>query len=292
MPKSMVAWDDNITWIERPGQSTVGFLFLRWLQWASTPLGKIRTDQGPTGAHLVLFSIDRISTELKRLVTTPNTVVLLWSASGHIIAANKPNLASKGAVSYVAMDVPNVYISTAVSSLLDLYGSYSAFPEATSFTSRTPSGSAFIDTRTLRDENGLNWTFMIAIPEDDLLSNIKESRKKVIGISVAVAVVMMGLAALLSVLVTLPIRKLIQMMEQATNMDFSSLKNGYLERTGFVKEIANMQIVFVGMLTRFASAIKANRAMAGAGVASARAAGNKKDTSSPRAPVVKNTAAL
>ncbi|TPX53670.1 hypothetical protein PhCBS80983_g06243 [Powellomyces hirtus] len=248
----------------------------------------------PDWEQLVIMGLSKYSQLLKELKTTPNTVIGIWDGLGNMVASNgdKTDLlnASSAAlpfvlpVSYRADVTPQTNIAVmihfrmdtraeadldpenhpqiAAQALLAKYGTYDKGPDATSLRVSSPDGALLIDSRRVKDATNINWTVMLAIPENDLLGPLQASRKKVIGVSVGVAVAMLAFAAFVAYLVTRPLLELTAIMMQASNMDFSALQKGYLTKQLFVRELSVMQGVFNNMLQRFAKAIDTNRQLA------------------------------
>ncbi|KAI8584859.1 hypothetical protein BDZ88DRAFT_435249 [Geranomyces variabilis] len=106
---------------------------------------------------------------------------------------------------------------------------------------------------------GMDWIVLVSIAERDINEPIVQSRKKVLITSLCVAFGMLCFAAAASFIITIPLKKLTAIMKQATNMDFSALSTGYLDRKVPISELAEMQRVFSTMLERFAHAIQNNR---------------------------------
>ncbi|KAI9004191.1 hypothetical protein BC832DRAFT_77789 [Gaertneriomyces semiglobifer] len=130
---------------------------------------------------------------------------------------------------------------------------------------------------------------MIVIPEADLLGPVMFTRKSVLATTLAITAGMLVFAAASSILVTRPLATLTKVMMNATNMDFSALQDGYLDRRSSIRELAAMQVVFSIMLKRFASAIQSNRNLVGP-----KAAQHRNSSATPVAKVntnVKGTSA-
>ncbi|KAI8585681.1 hypothetical protein BDZ88DRAFT_431915 [Geranomyces variabilis] len=274
-------WTDVIRWtiVNKTIPTFQGKYGYRWQQWVGYPLGTRNPD--PTvralGYQVMQVGIQKFSELLRGISTTQNTVIAIWiQSSGELIATNGAfevlNLTSINEAipkSYATKNYPNAYMQSAVAKLLTKYGNYSLIPASTSDTFDGMNGRLFVETRAISDEYGLSWTGMVVIPGNDLLGSIQESRRRVIITAVLVAVVMIAFAMGTTFLITLPLRVLTKVMGQATNMNFSAVKNGIFKQPSRIRELAIMQLVFGKMLTRFAEAIEANkRLMHGPGFSS------------------------
>ncbi|KAI8590391.1 hypothetical protein BDZ88DRAFT_109092 [Geranomyces variabilis] len=70
----------------------------------------------------------------------------------------------------------------------------------------------------------------------------------------------------LVVAITIPIRQLTRAMVDATKMDFSAVRNGYLHNKSWISELREMQNVFGIMLSKFSGAIERNKKLLGLSV--------------------------
>ncbi|KAI8918231.1 hypothetical protein DFJ77DRAFT_539646 [Powellomyces hirtus] len=98
------------------------------------------------------------------------------------------------------------------------------------------------------------FAFIVAFPRDDFFKSIDQSicRGVILIISLSVA----GVIAIASILIILPLRALGKRMKDVTQMQFSSLEKGALERRSFVREIAHLEDTFFTMVKSFAAGIR------------------------------------
>ncbi|KAJ3185071.1 hypothetical protein HDU87_002637 [Geranomyces variabilis] len=249
-----------------------------WAQWKGYKLGTRDPDPavGPTGWQEIASLVSKYTDVLREIRTTPNTAIAIWlTQSGELIATNgefqtlnldtivKNEGAGYSGSTYRPTEYPNTYISSAAKYLLGRYGNYSTFPNTTSHQISIPDGdSAFVETRALDDDNGLSWTLLIAIPENDLITRIAASRKRVVATCIGVGIAMVMFAAGITVVIGLPLRKLTRIMTEATAMNFTSVRDGYLNKSSWITELARMEQVFATMLFKFAAAVDRNRLLA------------------------------
>ncbi|KAJ3005693.1 hypothetical protein HKX48_000510 [Thoreauomyces humboldtii] len=270
-------WDVRPRFIHLFADVFLGILTFYWPQWTGLEIGTTPPSSTiETGSQIVIISFDVLSTLLATIQTTANTAIGLWfTVSGQMLASNKGGTVLDpstytlsdydNAASYVAQDFADPYIAAAATQLRRVHGDYSLWPASTSDTFKGVDdvGTIFVESRQIADEQGLNLTILIVIPEQDLLGPMYASRRKVIITSVAIGIGMLGFATATSILVSRPLRRLTTVMVAATGMDFSALRSGYLDRTSAVVELARMQEVFGTMLARFAGAIDTNRRLMG-----------------------------
>ncbi|KAJ3149546.1 hypothetical protein HDU89_003597 [Geranomyces variabilis] len=254
---------------------------LNWGMWRGVPLGGDPGTADFLGWIAAGQDLSEYSRLLAKVPVTPNTIISIWDHRSVMVAANRDGLvfnATSGVAYDPATHPLDVIAVPARAAISATAGNWSAVPAALSQSHSTSIGKVWTELRALRDEHSLQWFVLICIPESDIMGPIVASRKKVIGTSVGVAVCMLAFAAAMSFFVTAPLRKLTGIMQQATGMDFSALQSGYLNQRARITEIATMQTVFSSMMEKFASAIKANRALAsrgaGAGQGSAGATGS------------------
>ncbi|TPX53692.1 hypothetical protein PhCBS80983_g06231 [Powellomyces hirtus] len=250
-------WDSRVTWVvyNREPLRFFGIIGFAWNQWKNQPLGA--NDAGPAGGVQVMSGqVGKFSQLLRGIETTANTAIAIWDTnSGELIATNGAaetlNVASIIEVgpkfyqgsTYLPGEYPSPYLAASANALVKKYGSLAALPKSSSDTFEGKDGRLFVETRAMVDAFGLQWTLMIAIPEADLLGSIAASRKRVIGTSVGVGVAMLAFAVAIAWLITMPLRRLTEVMSQATDMDFSAIRSGFLEKKSRVKELAVMEQV-------------------------------------------------
>ncbi|KAJ3144583.1 hypothetical protein HDU89_008144 [Geranomyces variabilis] len=259
-------WDDPLFF--PLGGQIVTVVGLNWAIWRGVPLGEDPANYN--NPDLVGYlntgqDLGRYTDLLKEVPVTKNTVIAIWQAKGKMIGANLDGLVyDKNAAVlayYLADKHPLDVIRIPAAVVLQKYGRWGAVPEKVSDEFETSIGKVWMELRAMRDEHELEWFVMIAIPESDVMGPIVASRKKVIGTSVGVAFAMLAFAAATSFLVSRPLRMLTEVMTRATGMDFSDLSSGYLLKKSRISEINAMQTVFGTMMSKFSTAIKANRAL-------------------------------
>ncbi|KAJ3294161.1 hypothetical protein HDU76_006975 [Blyttiomyces sp. JEL0837] len=156
--------------------------------------------------------------------------------------------------------------------LLRLYGNYSKIPRdvnGQTITTQTDIGDGqqwFINTKYLDRPN--NWVLIVAIPRSDFFADVDNAEKKVLIISVTVAVVGVILTAVASFLALRPLYKLTKAMEALTKMDFSALEGNILKDRSFISEVRKLQRTFSTMCKAFAAGIRKNKALMNGGTRS------------------------
>ncbi|KAJ3017477.1 UNVERIFIED_CONTAM: hypothetical protein HDU68_011675 [Siphonaria sp. JEL0065] len=90
--------------------------------------------------------------------------------------------------------------------------------------------------------------------------------KQIIGIAAGVFVAMVVVSCILTYFsVTVPLAMITKIMVQATSFDFSAFKAMENQNANIITELGTMEEVFYKMIEKFASSIKANRELSGAG---------------------------
>ncbi|KAI8800925.1 hypothetical protein BJ742DRAFT_878736 [Cladochytrium replicatum] len=114
----------------------------------------------------------------------------------------------------------------------------------------------------LRDGNSNFW-FTIAIPRDDFFSEVESSIRRGIVIScVSSGLGLLGAFAV-TVLIVLPVRRMVYNMSKATKFEFQELEeNIKLTRPSMFSELRILQESFADMVKTFATAIQKNRDLA------------------------------
>ncbi|KAJ3144383.1 hypothetical protein HDU89_008552 [Geranomyces variabilis] len=270
-------WDERVTWVifSISPLNFIGVYGLRWWQWNGAELGT-RSQGNPIGWQVIGGVISKFSEMLQSIKTTDNTGLAIWDRSnGELIATNGPtdtlNPASIIEIksdnfgyvgkTYTPTEYPDPFISRAAAALVKKYGKYTQLPNTTSDTFKVDDiGMLYVETRTVAPENGAStWTMMVAIPQNDLLGAINMSRRRIIGTVIGTGLGMAVAAIGLVVAITIPIRQLTRAMVEATKMDFSAVRNGYLHNKSWISELCEMQNVFGVMLSKFSGAIERNK---------------------------------
>ncbi|RKO86944.1 hypothetical protein BDK51DRAFT_33945 [Blyttiomyces helicus] len=228
----------------------------------------INATAGPqtTVASEGILQTSGMETFLQMLQLTPKSIVSLWGLDGLMWAANQNitttlNPAKTALTAVSALNCTNELVSTTAKYLLANYGSFNV-PQDTSLRIQYSDGYLLANTRMIDDGRGLQILLVVTLPESDYLAKITATKNQVIRVAVGVAVAMLILGVAVSFLITMPVRRFVTIMQQATAFDFSALHQGYIEDRSYVMEISHMQDVFETMLKKFAHAIKASNSLA------------------------------
>ncbi|RKO93374.1 hypothetical protein BDK51DRAFT_29983 [Blyttiomyces helicus] len=191
---------------------------------------------------------------------------MMWGANQNISVSIDPVTSLPSAAA--AVNCTNNLVQATARYLLDTYGTFN-ITEDTSLRLQYSGGYLLANTRMIDDGRGLQILLVVTLPESDYLGTITATQHRLIGVAAGVAAAMLLMGIALSLLVTLPLRKFDNIMQQAcigeaeemagahaANFDFSALQSGYMDERSFVKEIASMQDVFGTMLRKFADAIQ------------------------------------
>ncbi|KAJ3185570.1 hypothetical protein HDU87_000193 [Geranomyces variabilis] len=258
-PVTPLFYGPNWLWIDDANTTRLGLFSFYWNQWKGFPLGTAGPGV-PVGYFDIAVDAALFSEQLEKITLTENSLVVIWALDGGIIAISRPSAlaASDSPSSYIADQHPLPQISVPAKNVLKIYGSYANLPDTYDEASPTSDGNYFSNMVRIK-QYGMDWIVLVSIAERDINEPIVQSRKKVLITSLCVAFGMLCFAAAASFVITIPLKKLTAIMRQATNMDFSALSSGYLDRKVPISELAEMQRVFSTMLERFAHAIQNNR---------------------------------
>ncbi|KAJ3282292.1 hypothetical protein HK104_010972 [Borealophlyctis nickersoniae] len=137
-------------------------------------------------------------------------------------------------------------------------------PQHSSFRATLEDGRDwYIGTRELRPDYLNVWQVVVAVPREDLFGGIDKSINRSIIIIAVLSVVGLVLIGAVSFGLTLPLKTLGIRMSEVTQMKFSSLEQGRLNRRSIIKEIANLEDTFHIMVKAFASGIRKNADLVG-----------------------------
>ncbi|KAJ3287045.1 hypothetical protein HDU76_007892, partial [Blyttiomyces sp. JEL0837] len=206
------------------------------------------------------------------LKVTPNSKLFMIDSTNGILLANSvPNSIfwTNYSDPYLSSSIPwtptmsnDTLLNKLGQTLLNLYGNYSKVPynNGQTLSIQTPIGDGqewFINTKYLARPN--NWLLVIAIPRNDFFSNIDAAKKRVLIISISVAVAGVVLVSVASFLALRPLYKLTEAMKLLTKMDFSALEGNILKDRSLIAEVRGLQITFSTMCKAFAAGIRKNK---------------------------------
>ncbi|TPX64977.1 hypothetical protein SpCBS45565_g05474 [Spizellomyces sp. 'palustris'] len=250
---------------------------IKWPIWANLPFGRADPNVPPFGSVTTALSVTSLQSILGKVYVSPNAVVALWEPSAnssiyfHMIAASTPNISISihAGDRYSALDCPNKLLSQVARRLQLIYPNSTAFPNEmwTTFNDLPDGdGTILVSARWISnivDPNGLKWLVVAVIPKNDFLKTMQQTRKRVVGAVAGTTAAMAVFAIILAYLLVYPIKKLSETMIQATDFDFSAIRDGYLTKRSIFEplEIAQCKEVFNIMLTRFAKAIQTNKSL-------------------------------
>ncbi|KAJ3131183.1 hypothetical protein HDU90_008669 [Geranomyces variabilis] len=263
-PGSAVGKWDPGSWFTLSGSSiALGGKGCKQQHWAITPEPASGVGSDWDATYLGVFNLDIIVDYLRSLVATPNTRMALIETNGLMLASNSANMhLNEFGNSSVTLDLSrNSLLASVAGELVSAYGSYANVPHTISLRYKSPDdGYAFLDVVRITDKAGLDVLAILVVPEDDLLSKMKKTRKTAAIVVSVIACVTMVIAGISSYLFTISIMRLSAIMLAATNFDFSSVRDkDRAEQRSVLREIAIMEEVFMTMLKKFAGAIEANR---------------------------------
>ncbi|KAI8816550.1 uncharacterized protein EV422DRAFT_288818 [Fimicolochytrium jonesii] len=260
------SWDPG-QFITVPGSKPTGGKACKKHHWVYTPEPVNGTGHDWDVEYVGVFLFDAITQFLQNLSVTPKTQMALVETNGLMMASSVDRLLynqyGNDSVNIDACQSP--LLRAAASHIQDTYGTYTSLPKTYSARFSSPEdGNVFLDTVRIQDGLGLDLIGILAVPEDDLVGTMKNTRQTAAVTVTVVAVLMMVVAGLASHLFTLPLRRLCQIMRMATVFDFSSVRdNDMTSRRSFLREIAIMESAFIQMLKEFAKAIEKNKVLAG-----------------------------
>ncbi|KAI8853868.1 hypothetical protein BC829DRAFT_439657 [Chytridium lagenaria] len=239
--------------------------------WTGRSLGNVG-EGGYTAAHFAMLSIKSLDDFLKTVEVSKNGAVsIIEGSTGLMLASSLSGVAQNGTENsrFSAVNNPNALISASATFVANLYGtngtiqsipSTSAQTFATSF--KALDDDILVNGYWIRDDSsGMKWLVLLTIPSNDFLAVIRSTFRNAILSVAGFCCASLILSGLLSYLIASPLSKLAKSMVQATQFDFSELRDGYLERRSCVTEIGRLEGVFHELMLKFANAIKANKAL-------------------------------
>lgn len=160
------------------------------------------------------LSLRQVNAFLKRLALSTNGLAMVVEADGNLIGASRgPHLRSDGAGGngrLNALDSADPLVVATYRAVRDQIGSAKDTQPRTGVFD-TPDGRRVqVGYARLRDEAGLDWLIMVAVPRHDFLHRVEENfiRTAWLAVAAAIAVVLIGLAVLATV--TRELRQLAQ----------------------------------------------------------------------------------
>ncbi|KAJ3046440.1 hypothetical protein HK097_000858 [Rhizophlyctis rosea] len=241
--------------------------------WYGYPVGT----KGPGkffAAQFVTMTLNSLENYLPTIKPTPNAVISFLDTKGLLIASSEPGATANltTGVRYPAYNSTNPTIAATAQYLFPEYKSSTSSDYAKAVSEAKELSTEFIgpdkkryllQSRWVSDPHGLKWLMLLTVPRSDFFSAVDSAKKSILAIGVSLGFLGFLCAIFTSVIIILPLKRLISVMNDATNFDFSALRNGYLNRRSMFVEIAEMQEVFSVMMVKFASAIQSNKALVG-----------------------------
>ncbi|KAJ3285122.1 hypothetical protein HK104_009638 [Borealophlyctis nickersoniae] len=166
---------------------------------------------------------------------------------------------------YPVYDTPNTTVSNIGRFLLRTASqNLTLLPSSATYKTRLDDGRDwYIGIQELLPDYKNRWHVVVAVPRSDYYEDIDAGIKRSIIIISVLSCVGMVCVAGVSVLFTLPLSRLGARMAEVTQMKFSSLQQGQLNRRSFLKEIADLENNFHIMVKAFAAGIKKNADLVG-----------------------------
>ncbi|KAJ3296447.1 hypothetical protein HDU79_006678 [Rhizoclosmatium sp. JEL0117] len=203
-------------------------------------------------------------------ISMNGVVALVDGNTGNMLASSYPNATYNDAAgtAYTAMGNPHKLISKSVSVLATNFGSFQTLqsiprsPEPIITSYNNGQDVILINAVWISDlSSGLNWFLVLAIPSSDLSTVVKDGMKGAIISVVVLSVFAIGVAALFAWLIMTPIKKITNGMQEATLLDFSRMREGYLQERNFVYEIGTLQYIFHKLLYEVVDIVRKNEMM-------------------------------
>ncbi|KAJ3111205.1 hypothetical protein HDU96_005905 [Phlyctochytrium bullatum] len=242
-----------------------------WPVWLNLPIGRAAADGNYHAAHFAMLSIASMDTFLRGVEVTANGAVsLIEGKTGLMLASSIPDAAQNGTQNqrFSAVNNPKELIASAASFVAQQYGTNGTIesipasaPKTFALSFKGSNDEIMVNGYWVTDQAGLRWLILLTIPAGDFLSQIRAAYRNAIISAVAFLVASLLISALMSYLITAPLAKLARSMMQATQFDFSELKDGYLHKRSCVTEIGRLEGVFHELMVKFATAIRANKAL-------------------------------
>ncbi|RKO85734.1 hypothetical protein BDK51DRAFT_25549 [Blyttiomyces helicus] len=200
---------------------------------------------------------------LQTIYLTPNSIVSLWGLDGTMWGTNQGTAFTvldevfNTSTAANAVNCTNPLVKATAQYILQTYGSYNV-QETTNFRIKCGDDWILANTRMINDGRGLQILLVVTLPESDYLHTVTQTKINAIAVSVSMAAAVLILAIVISHVVTLPLRRLVRIMQQAVHLDFSALQSDWIRNFSHLKELADAGEAFEDMLVMFADAVRAN----------------------------------
>ncbi|KAJ3268619.1 hypothetical protein HK104_005329, partial [Borealophlyctis nickersoniae] len=168
------------------------------------------------------------------------------------------DIASMG--TYRVDTAPNITVSQVGRYLKSLHsGDWTLMPPSSTHKATLQDGREwYIGTQQIRPDYINTWQVVVAIPREDFFGAIDTSIQKSVVIIAVLSCVGVVLIGGVSFLLTVPLKRVGNRMAEVTQMKFSALEQGRLNRRSIIKEIASLEDTFHLMVMAFASGIRKN----------------------------------
>jgi PAS domain S-box-containing protein len=192
-----------------------------------TPVAPIYSETGSLRGVLAIdLTLSQISDFLKTIKISPSGQVFAIERSGEIVASSTdelPFVATKdGQKRLLAADSKNALIRSAATYLQTRFGSFTNIESKGQFTFDIDGKRQFITVAPLRDDRGLDWLIVVAIPEADFIEQINSNTRTTILVCFFAFLLAIILGILTSRWVAQPITRLLEASKALTKMSESS----------------------------------------------------------------------
>ncbi|NJK69865.1 MAG: PAS domain S-box protein [Microcoleus sp. SU_5_3] len=192
-----------------------------------TPVTPIYSETGSLRGVLAIdLTLSQISEFLKSIKISPSGQVFAIERSGEIVASSTdelPFVATKdGQKRLLATDSKNMLIRSAATYLQTRFGSFAKIDSKGQFTFDIDGKRQFITVAPLRDDRGLDWLIVVAIPEADFMQQINANTRTTILLCFFAFILAIVLGILTSRWVAQPITRLLEASKALTKMSESS----------------------------------------------------------------------
>ncbi|RKO88789.1 hypothetical protein BDK51DRAFT_39837 [Blyttiomyces helicus] len=210
---------------------------------------------------------------LQANIPSPRSVAAFFdTANGNLIAATVPGAiegmgaASEGAPAprqYQLDNSPAPKISQLGAFLLSQFKNYSNIGTNTSWSATLADGGEwYVAVAPITPDSFSTWAIVLAVPRNDFFSKIDQSITTSATVIIVLSLVGAMAISLFSLIFTIPLKRLLWMIGELTELNFSVLKDDQVDKRSYISEISKLEEAFAIMVKAFAVGIKKNREIA------------------------------
>ena len=165
------------------------------------------------GALSTFLRLSEISAFLAKLEFSPTGESFIFERSGALVASSVAALPYKpranGSVQRIYIqESDHPWLRATAQHLLQDYGNFDHLPDHSHATLRVNGDLLYVDVQAYRDDYGLDWVVVVALPNADLMPNVQASQRHLLWLWGGTLLLSTGLGWLTARLIMAPLRRL------------------------------------------------------------------------------------